>query len=416
MMGAPHPRFNLYGCPGSYFQLAQDIAFGWLNREDRVEDMERALAEFVGTRFAVAMPQDRVGVHLVIKALTRDRKKVILSPYTIYDVVNMVIAAGAQPVFADIRSETCNLDQQSVRELVDEETGAILATHMHGLVSDMDEILEIGKSMDIPVIEDAAQAFGASYQKTRAGAIGHAGIFSFGIAKNLNTFFGGAVVTDDEALYRDLKRDIENFPQESLSKLIKRALFCLAGDVATHPLSYSLFTYWLFRYSLLKGVSAVNNVLRGEGAAKICPELPEPYQRKMRSAQARLALTQLPNVDLQTKARIAKSALYYKGLKDIPGVLLPDMDLEGSHIYLNYAVQVPDRWALVRYIFENKGDLMVQHIGNTADQECFSAYFNDCPRARETAKSVFLLPTYPSYPDKDVHRNIDLIRKFFSIR
>src|SRR6185503_17787272 len=95
-----------------------------------------------------------------VKALIKPGRKVILSPYTIADVVNMVVCAGGEPVFADIERETCNVDAAEVERLIDDQTGAVMVTHFYGLACDIERIAKICKDRNVPLIEDAAQAFG----------------------------------------------------------------------------------------------------------------------------------------------------------------------------------------------------------------------------------------------------------------
>ena len=180
-----------------------------MRRGDEVDTLEAQVAERTGVRHAVAMPQARVGIYFVVKALIEERRaanpscrvhKVILSPYTIADVVNMVICAGGTPVFADIERETCNIDAGEVKRLIDQETALVLVTHFYGLICDVDAISAVCDEHDVPMVEDAAQAFGTALRGRPAGSFGLASVFSFGMYKNITTFFGGMVLTDDEDL------------------------------------------------------------------------------------------------------------------------------------------------------------------------------------------------------------------------
>ena len=110
----------------------------------------------------------RVGIYLALKHLIRKGQKVILSPYTISDVVNMVLCAGGVPVFADIEEGgSCNIDAAIVADLLDTEKniGAVLVSHFYGLVCNLAPILAKCGEKRIPVIEDAAQAFGATFEE-----------------------------------------------------------------------------------------------------------------------------------------------------------------------------------------------------------------------------------------------------------
>src|SRR4051812_32846748 len=105
------------------------------------------------------MPMARVAIYEVVKAIIRPGASVVMSPYTIADVVNMVIAAGGRPVFADVDPRSGNLSPTELPRLIDKDTGAVLATHFYGCAADIVEIANICRERNVPLIEDSAQAF-----------------------------------------------------------------------------------------------------------------------------------------------------------------------------------------------------------------------------------------------------------------
>jgi perosamine synthetase len=410
----PRSRQRFYGRSTNYFRVARDVLRGRIQAgDDDVARVEHDLAARTSMQHAVLMPQARVGIYFVLRALTRKKKKVVLSPYTIHDVVNMVLCAGAQPVFADIDRATCNIDTRQIEQLIDDETGAVMVTHLHGLACDIEGAARVCRERGVPLVEDTSQSFGARVNGRMLGAFGAAGIYSFGMAKNVNCLFGGAVVTDDDALAAELRGELEGLPYMDPSVLLRRTAFCLSGDVLTWPPIFKAATYWAFRFGYLNGVEMLNKRVRGEDAPKIKMQIPESYLRRITPMQARLLIPQLAEADRMAEIRIDYARRYAAGLAGIPEILLPPLRDDGSHVYLNYAIQVADRHALLRYLMTNGRDLTVQHMGNNADYECYAAWRRDCPNARATASSVLLLPTYPDYGEEEVERNTVLIRRYF---
>jgi dTDP-4-amino-4,6-dideoxygalactose transaminase len=409
----PHSRFRIYGGAGKYAMVARDLATGRALAGGAVEELESQIAALVGARQAVAMPQARVGIYLTLLTLLRPGQRVVLSPYTIHDVVNMVVCAGGVPVFADIERQTCNIDAAQVSALIDRDTGAVIVTHLHGLVCDVPRIARDCRAAGVPLLEDTAQAFGATLEGRRAGTFGAAGIYSFGMAKNVNSFYGGMVVTDDDRLAHALRRELRSCPPLSRGLLLKRAGHCLVGEVATAPPLFQAFTFWVYRYGHLHGIEAITNRWRGEDEPVGRREIPETYLRRMTPLQARLVRRALGEVEAHTRARVANARRYDAGLAGVSEVIRPPLRLDGAHIYLTYPIQVEDRHGLLRFLIKHARDLALQHIGNTADYECFAQFRRDCPNARWTAERVLLLPTYPGYPESEIDRNIALIRRYF---
>ncbi len=379
-----------------------------------IKELEQKVLQKLNVSHAIALSQARLGIYLAVKALIKTGQKVIMSPYTIYDVVNMVICAGGVPVFADILSETCNIDIREIEKLIDNNTGAVIVTHLHGLDCGIEQVVECCRSKGIPLIEDASQAFGGCVNGRPLGTFGDVGIYSFGRIKHVNAFIGGLAVTDDSEIDKKMQEIVADFPFEGLGRLSKRVAGCLAGNIVISRLVFSLFTFWFFRYGCIKNVKTINKLVSTEDNPVLRQELPESYRTRMTPMQARLVLSQLDRVDQDIQERISNAKTYHNGLSDIPGILLPPMREDGSHIYLAYPVQVKDRWGLVKYLMKNGRDLVIQHIGNTSDLECFKRYFRDCPIARKTANEVVLLPTFPGYKESEIQKNISLIHRYFN--
>src|SRR5271166_5279342 len=154
MMYGALPRLRIYTSPSQYW----DVAIALISRKpahsDHVERLERNIEKLFGVRHAVAMPMARVAIYATLRNLIVPAQEVILSPYTIADVVNMVICAGGVPVFADIERETCNIDPDAVARLINKNTGAVLVTHFYGLLADLDRLRAICDRYNVPLIED----------------------------------------------------------------------------------------------------------------------------------------------------------------------------------------------------------------------------------------------------------------------
>jgi dTDP-4-amino-4,6-dideoxygalactose transaminase len=360
------------------------------------------------------MPQARVAIFMAIRALISPGQKVVLSPYTIYDVVNMVICAGGVPVFADIDRATCNLATEKVEELLDRDTGAVLVTHLHGLAMDLQRLAQVCRQRNIALIEDAAQAFGALSAGRPAGTVGDVGIYSFGLYKNINAFYGGILVTRRKDLHDRLGAEMAALPMQKLLPLIRRVAYGLMTEVMTWPPFFQLLPFRVFRYAYLHDVESLNRRVREENNPQIKREIPASYLRRMRAVQARLAIKGLARVDADTSVRLGLARLYHEGLAGVPGLTLPPLREDSSHVYMQYPIQCADRKALVKHMMAMGCDVMPQHLRNCAAVECFAPYRRECPNAEATANSVVILPTYAKYSRQDVERNIRAIRAYFA--
>jgi dTDP-4-amino-4,6-dideoxygalactose transaminase len=168
-----------------------------------VEAFERELAGYLGVRHVVGVANGTDAITIALRALgVQAGDEVVVPSFTFYASAEAVVTAGARPVFCDVDLETRNVTADTVRAAITPRTTAIVAVDLFGCPAPLPELRALG----LPVLEDAAQAAGASLDGRRAGALGDAATFSFYPSKNLGCFGdGGAIATDDEEV-ADLAR------------------------------------------------------------------------------------------------------------------------------------------------------------------------------------------------------------------
>ncbi|MFQ3474881.1 DegT/DnrJ/EryC1/StrS family aminotransferase [Halonotius sp. F2-221B] len=171
-----------------------------------VEEFEKKWANYVGTDYAVAVSNGTTAIQLVLKALGLEPgEEVIVPSLTFGSTATAVVHQGGVPVFADIDRELYTLDHTDLERCLTDEAFAIMPVHLYGHPAEMDEICEFADRHDLYVIEDAAQAHGASYKNQKVGSIGNVGCFSFYATKNITTGEGGIVTTDNKAIAENLR-------------------------------------------------------------------------------------------------------------------------------------------------------------------------------------------------------------------
>jgi dTDP-4-amino-4,6-dideoxygalactose transaminase len=183
----------------AFDRLGQTAAFV---QGPEVEAFEREFAGFCGVKHCVAVTNGTVALHLGLLALgVQPGDEVITTPNTFIAIAETITYCGARPVFVDIDSSTANLDPASIERAITPRTRAVVPVHLYGRPADMDPIREIAGRHRLRILEDAAQAHGASYRGRRIGGIGDAAAFSFYPTKNLAACGeAGAVTTNDDQI------------------------------------------------------------------------------------------------------------------------------------------------------------------------------------------------------------------------
>jgi perosamine synthetase len=409
----PRARFRIYTTAADYFYFLRDLVTGRATTGDDNARLERAISAQCQVPYAVCMPQARVGIYLAVKLLIKPGQKVVLSPYTIADVINMVICAGGIPVFADIDRSTTNVRPDTIEQLIDEQTGAVMVTHLHGIACDINAIAAICRAKRVPLIEDAAQAYGARVGGRAVGTFGDAGVYSFGMYKNVTAFYGGAVVTPHASLHAAMQAELARVPYMPIGMLVAKVLKAFVTDLVTIPALFRSVVYWIFRFAYLHDVQAINRFVMVELDTSRTSTLPTIYLRRLLPVQARMVLRQLGRVERDASVRIRYAKLYHDGLSGLPGLITAPFRDDGSCVYNYFPIQYADRSALVRWMMQHLRDVAVQHLKNCASLPGFSPEYRDCPNAEETAAQVILLPNYPDYGEESVRRNIAVIRRYF---
>ncbi len=412
---SPSPRNRLYTDLNSYTQFLGYVLGGrFINSKKDIERFERELQVRFNSRYAVCVSQCRVGIYFAVKALIQPGQEVVMSPYTIADVINMVIFAGGRPVFADVDREICNISVTEVEQLINENTGAVLITHLHGVAAEAHRIKEICDRANIPMIEDCAQSFGVEEQGKPVGTIGDVGIFSLEMHKNLPTWRGGVVITERDDVMELIQAESKDFNTSPLPLVFTKLKSGLKHDIATSPVLFP-FIYPILRYGTLKKVEAIEDSTRRKPQeSEAASELPEVYKSYYTSFQARIGMSQLKEVDANIDKRIEYGRMYHEGLKDIDELILPPLRDDKSITYLWYPLQCPDREALRLFMFKHGRDIALGHFINNAKLPIFEEYYRDCPNVNTVADGLIYLPTYPSYSRRDIEKNIEVIRLYFS--
>src|SRR5262249_12768134 len=176
---------------------------------------EEEMAPLIGVTHAVSVSSGTDALLLALMALDiKAGDEVITSTFSFFATAGAIVRVGARPVFVDIDPVTFNIDPAAIPAVITERTKAILPVHLYGLSADLDPILALAERHGIPVIEDAAQAIGATYKGRPVGSIGAVGCFSFFPSKNLGALGDAGLLTTEDAALAHRARLLRNHGME----------------------------------------------------------------------------------------------------------------------------------------------------------------------------------------------------------
>jgi len=222
-------------------------------KRDYTALFEKKIAEYLGVEYITLVSSGRKGLELILKYFNfPEGSQIIMPAYTLKDLVIIVKNMGYTPVFVDVDARTCNMKPTLIEGKITDKTVLIIVTHLFGLPSDMDKILDISAKYNLKIIEDCAHSLGASYKGKKVGTFSDASFFSLELTKPINTFGGGIIATNDKKMYTFLKNEVSGYPYLR-KRLVMKVINSLLEDIVAHSPLYSLLAF-LFYFDLTKKI------------------------------------------------------------------------------------------------------------------------------------------------------------------
>ena len=325
--------------------------------------LEEEISKLSGVAHGVGVASGTDALMLALRACgVGAGDEVLLPTFTFVATGSAVSALGANPVFADIRPETYNIDAGELERRVTPRTRAIVVVHLYGLSADMDPILEFAKARNLPVIEDNAQAIGASYKGRKTGSLGDAACISFYPTKNLGAYGdAGMVVTNSPAIAERLR------------------------------------------------------TLRNHGQATKYLSKEAGWNSRLDELQAAILRVKLRHLAEWQRARQAHAALYTRLFGEVPGVM-PPVEREGyEHVYHQYTIRVENRDGLQKHLSERKISSTVYYPHPLHLQPIYAGWGHKkgaFPHAERAAEEVLSLPMYPELKREQIARVVEAVAEF----
>ena len=331
----------------------------------RVERFEQEVAIASDAAHAIGCASGSDALLLALMALdVGPGDEVITTPYTFFATGGSIARLSAKAVFVDIDPATYNIAPDKIEEKITPRTKAIMPVHLFGQCADMDSILEIAKRHNIPVIEDAAQAIGATYKGRKAGSMGTFGCFSFFPSKNLGAAGDAGMVTTQD-------------------KVLAEKVHILRVH-GSKPKYYHHFL----------GINS-----------------------RLDSIQAAILSVKLPYLAEWSRCRTENARFYNQQFAGIKDVVTPYIDPNNQSIYNQYVLRVPHRDDLLAHLKKNNIGSEIYYPVPLHVQPCFSNWNGkqgDFPESEKAALETIALPIYSELTKDQKIEVVEAIRNFLS--
>jgi len=341
--------------------VAETLRSGWLTTGPRTAELEARMRDFLEAKHVLAVASGTAALHLSLIALgVGPGDEVITTPITWPATANVIVHAGATPVFADIRDDTLNIDPARVGELVNERTKAIVPVDLYGQPADLDELAAFG----LPIVEDAAHAAESRYRDRKVGSIADLTCFSLYATKNIAAGEGGLISTN--------------------------------------------------RDDLAEGLDDLRVMRRGHGSLY---DIAVPgYKANLSDVLSSIALVQLDKVAEHAEIRRRHVAIYEEGIAGLDGVEAVARDPRDTHANHLFVVRVSfaDRDQVQRALADENIGTSIHFLPVhclTAYRDRLAANQPPLPVAEQAGAEVLSLPLSPAHSDDDVRDAVAALRR-----
>lgn len=334
---------------------------GWYILGEEVKAFEKEFAGYIGVSYGIGVGSGTEAIHLALAACgIGEGDEVITVSHTAVATVAAIELVGAIPVLVDIEPDFFTLDPNRLKEVITHRTKAILPVHLYGQPVDLNPVMEIARKHQLYVIEDCAQAHGATYKNERVGSFGDMACYSFYPTKNLGALGdGGMVVTNDKDL----------------------------AEKAVLLREYG----WAERY-----ISYVQG-----------------WNTRLDEIQAAILRVKLKYLDEDNSKRTRLAEIYNNGLRNTD-LILPKQRENSTHVYHLYVIRSAKRNKLLASLKERGIDASIHYPVPVHLQPTYKGLhdFNRLPETEQIVKEIISLPIYPELGESDVQTIIRTIMDF----
>jgi dTDP-4-amino-4,6-dideoxygalactose transaminase len=387
-------------------------ARGELIQGPQIREFEAAFARRAGMDAACAVTASygRMAFYYILKALDLPAGSEIVVPaLTFWVIPALAKVAGLKVVFADIDPETFTLSPAALERAITPATRAVVPTHLYGLPCDMAAILDIAARHKLRVIEDCAHALGATWNGKPVGTLGDAGFFSFQTLKPLNCYGGGLALVRDSAIAARVRAlaEGERWPDEK--RVTNRLLVGRLQRIFIKPWVFTISAFPILWVSSLIGANP--DVYLWEDIRSLDP-LPDAYTERFPNVQAAIGLGALNALDGWTEQTRRHARVMDDALGSLPGIAVPAIPPDRTHVYYQYCVYGPQRDELVVRCVRRGVDIETLHVDVCSDLDLFAGAPvepSGAPGARHAAGAM-QIPVYSTLTDQQAARVATVVR------
>ncbi len=311
------------------------------------------LKSILRTNNIILTSQGRSALFYILKSIISKKKnEIIISPYTLPEVIFCIKYSGGTPILVDINIETGLLNLETLRRKINSRTAGVIVTHLFSDLKNYENIKKLVKMKDCYLIEDSAINFGAEYKNSFVGKDSDFVFFSFNLIKNLNLFYGGMIYAKNNRNLKKIIKNVKNLNKFPLKELINQFFLGITIYLLNKKIIYNLISKHLFIWFEKRKLKYFLKKIYPGKYSKKQNKIPVNYSYDFPDYSARLGLEQLKDFKFENKSRVRVAKKYYKKLFNINEIITPKIDNKFLiSVFLEYPIIIKNNKKVELYKF-----------------------------------------------------------------
>tara|TARA_Y100001958_G_C21220603_1_gene545945 strand:- start:862 stop:2097 length:1236 start_codon:yes stop_codon:yes gene_type:complete len=400
-----YPRQKLYDI--NFKSFFKCFILGDLNKlkkketeKEIIKKLRRSFFKAFGFNNILPLSMGRVAFYLAIKnSIKKNKTKILLCPFTIFDMINMIHLAGGKPDFVDSNINTPHMNYNDLKLKLTKDVAAIVITHYHNFNPNLREIYLLCKRRGIKIIEDYAISLGSK----RNLPVPDFAIFSFGLFKFISSLYGGALFIKSEKLRKKIQYDVNKWPKMSTSDLLPVYIKGIKFLIFTKFFIFKVFTFPIFKIGYLKNINFIKKMSVNDPNPFYRKKLSNLMKKKLSIFQLKEIIRQIPNAKKNRIQRLKTAKIYFKNIKN-NNVIKPKKIDKIKDCYLNYPIIVKDK-KFYDKLMKNNYDASKYFYRNCSNLKIFRKFYTKkLINLQNFVDRSIILPNYSGLSSKYVKR------------
>ena len=408
-----YPRQKIYGY--SFYRQLKNI---FLNKKyDSVDFIKKFfdLNEEYNLNFVF---KARIGLFHILSFLFKNNKtknKIILSSFTVFDMINMVLLSGFEPIFIDHYKNSSQINIDQLKEKINEfndEVGAVLLTHYNVNNSELSEISNICKQNKIIFIEDCAISIGSKFDNDYVGKFGDYSIFSFGFYKFINVLSGGMIFSKNKDFYNFVIEKEKNWEEIKIYNLYKLIIKSFFVRLISSKIIFKLI-FPIIKFAYKNDITLIKKLLTNDPKPHKKENFPSEYKFRLSQTQINDIIFQFKNLKYQRKLREHNYMAYAEGIKNKKIIFFHNkQNLLNENSYLNFPMIIKDKNKFISYMLDNEIDISPQFYRSVNELSFLRKYSKTTKLIQDSVSNLVTLPTYPEINKNYIRKIIETINRY----